>query len=326
MATLKCVRCKISYTCINMSNVGQTEIKQAISLSGIKGFTGNYRELGGGEINNSFLLTLETEDVVLRISKYSDQDSLKREAKALSLLDLDRVPKLIYFDHEKKINGKQWIIESYITGAPIIRPTQGQFKSLGTLLAKVHTVRSPENTPLNLWGLFLESCSAFGSEELLRNHPDEQLRRLVNKAYRVFSELQPRFTDMRMSLIHGDATPSNMLANGDQVSLIDWELSRFNDPMAEFSTIFYEDIEYNRGKWRLMITPEEKVQLFAGYNEAGGAVDEERVRFWINFDKLGASIFLYWRLHDSGREANSDQISQYELDYRNLIASLEKNL
>jgi thiamine kinase-like enzyme len=127
-------------------------------------------------------------------------------------------------------------------------------------------------------------------------------------------------------LIHGDATPSNILIQNDNVSLIDWEFSKYKDPMAEFSTIFYEDMEYNQGKWRVHITVEEKRALYNGYTSAGGEIDEEQIGFWMNFDKLGAAIFLYWRMNHSQRDASAEQKAQYRVDYDNIISSLKQYL
>lgn len=92
--------------------------------------------------------------------------------------------------------------------------------------------------------------------------------------------------------------------------------------MADFSTIYYEDMEYNKGRWRIKIEPEEKTALFAGYEAGGGQIDEQRIRFWIRFDKLGAAIFLYWRINKSKRQTNQLQMDQYKLDYDNLLKSL----
>jgi len=92
--------------------------------------------------------------------------------------------------------------------------------------------------------------------------------------------------------------------------------------MCDFSTIYYEDIEYNKGKWRIKITQDEKKALFSGYITAGGEINEERIKFWIKFDKLGVAVFLYWRIHQSSRTTSDAEVKQYKLDYNNLIASL----
>lgn len=308
-----------------MEKIGKTEIEQAVSAGGLAGYTGEYRELGGGELNDTFLLTCTPDPVVLRVSKYTDQNGLPREAKALALLNSNHVPKLIYFDIESRILGRRWILESYIPGTTVPRLSQKQFASLGSLLAQVHAVKATEGK-LDIWGVFIDSCKRFGDEQFLLSHPDTRLQALVRKAQVAFVEAQPAYDHIQMSLVHGDATPSNVLTIGEEVALIDWEMSSYNDPMAEFATIYYDDIEYNEGKWRIQITPEERAALFSGYAAAGGSIDEDRIRLWMNHDKLGAACFLYWRIHHSGRDAEPHQIAQYERDLANLTASLERNL
>jgi aminoglycoside phosphotransferase (APT) family kinase protein len=299
-------------------------IEQAVQISRLSGYTGNYEPLGGGEINDTYILDCGENKYILRISKYVEQNSLLQEARALKMLDVDRIPKLIYFEANKRIAERQWIIESYISGLSVNRLNEKQYSSLGSLLAQVHATKY--NNGVNIWGCFLDECKMFGDEKSLKNHVDTRLKKIVNISFEYFQEWQPTLDSVNQSLIHGDATPSNALVNGDEVSLIDWEFSKFKDPMAEFSTIYYDDMEYNQGKWRTHITEDEKDALFSGYIRSGGKIDEERIKLWMNFDKLGAAIFLYWRINQSNREATEEQMKQYRFDLNNLIESLEKNL
>lgn len=236
----------------------------------------------------------------------------------------NQIPQLLFFEQDSKIDGYSWILESYIKGQNVDRLNLQQFNSLGTLLARVHQ-SNRQFKEMQLWEKFLQACKTFGDQNDLLNHPDTRLRQLVEFAHDdLFPGFEPKLTNIELTLIHGDATPSNVLVDGPSVGLIDWELSSLSDAMAEFSTIYYEDIDYNKGKWRLKITPEEKQELFEGYRSAGGKIDEERVRFWISFDKLGAAVFLYWRIHESGREADNEQLAQYRADYSSIIDSLEQ--
>ena len=83
------------------TDIELSEIQQAVKLSGLNGFTGKYTELGGGEVNETFILDCGNNKVVLRITKYSDVNNLNQEARALHLLNLEQVPKLIYFSEDQ---------------------------------------------------------------------------------------------------------------------------------------------------------------------------------------------------------------------------------
>lgn len=308
-----------------MSMTDNEIIEQAIEISGLNNYTDRFNRLGGGELNNTYVLELVDNKVVLRIAKHKDQNSLFREANVLRILNLpNQIPQLIYFDQNSKIDERSWIVESFIKGQSVERLNLQQFNSLGKLLAKVHEANR-QSKELQLWDKFLQACKTFGDESYLLSHPDSNLRQLIKVAHdQLFPSFQLKLENIELTLIHGDATPSNVLVSDTSVGLIDWELSSLSDPMAEFSTIYYEDIDYNKGKWRLKIKPEEKRELFEGYRSAGGKIDEERIKFWISFDKLGAAVFLYWRINESGREANIKQLEQYQADYSNIISSLEK--
>jgi aminoglycoside phosphotransferase (APT) family kinase protein len=306
-------------------NIEATDIAHAVEIAGLSGYTGTYKELGGGEINDTFKLELEDRSVILRIAKYEDQISLHREARALGQVHSEAVPQLIFFDKNERLRGRMWILESYIPGESVERLNVAQFRSFGMLLAEVHASYT-ENRKRHLWEELLSNCGEFGDEDFFLQHPDQELRDLITRMQAYCNEWQHKIEDVPSVLVHGDATPSNILVQGDTVALIDWELCGYRDAMSEFSTVFYEDMEYNQGKWRIQIEPEEKESLFAGYREKGGDIDEERVKLWMNHDKMGAAIFLYWRIHDSGRDADDAQMGQYQLDLDNLKASLDRNL
>jgi aminoglycoside phosphotransferase (APT) family kinase protein len=306
------------------ADVSLNEIEQAVELSGLSGFTGKYTELGGGEVNNTFVLDCEDRKVILRVTKYSDVNNLNQEARALSLLDLSQAPKLIYFNPAQRVKQRGWIIESYIDGLQVTSLTISQFEKLGELLAQIHKVKSQNNIHLDFWKNFLDASKHFGNEQALLNHPDAKLNKLIHRAYEYFQSLNSY--SVTPSLVHGDVTLSNMLVNGDEVSLIDWEFSKFKDPLADFSTMYYEDMEYNNGKWRIHIKNDEKTALFDGYTKAGGAIDESRLKVWLNLDKLGAAVYLYWKMYQSGHEIGSESMSQYKVDLDKLTFSLERNL
>jgi aminoglycoside phosphotransferase (APT) family kinase protein len=301
-----------------------SEIEQAVKLSGLDGFTGKYTELGGGEVNETFILDCGNREIILRITKYSDVNNLNQEAKALNLLSISQVPKLIYFNENQRINNRGWILESFVKGKQAGSLTLKQFENFGQLLAEVHKVKSQNPVELDFWANFLDDSQHFGDEQSLLNHPDTKLNNLIRKAHEYFQS-QPPYS-ITPSLVHGDVTLSNMLVDGNNVALIDWEFSKFKDPLADFSTMFYEDMEYNKGRWRIQIKDVERDALFAGYTEAGGVIDEQRLKVWLNLDKLGAAVYLYWKMYQSGHEISPETITQYKIDLENLTSSLEYNL
>jgi Ser/Thr protein kinase RdoA (MazF antagonist) len=303
------------------TDINLSDIRSIVKIAGVNGFNDEFQALGGGEVNDTYKISINDGYAILRIAKDQEQRTLENEARALKLLDSPYIPQLIYFNEHNSIKNRLWILESCIGGTIKPRLTEPQFNKLGQLLAQVHSVKSSERG-VNLWRQFLDNCKSFGDEELLLNHPHEKLKILIRKEYELCKDLQISYNLITPSLIHLDATPSNILVDGDKVGLIDWEFSKFNDSMSDFSTVYYEDVEYNLGKWRIKITSAEKDALFSGYETAGGSISEDRIRFWIQFDKLGAAVFLYWRLNHSKRNTSQIATEQYQFDFENLLASL----
>ncbi|HUB93786.1 MAG TPA: aminoglycoside phosphotransferase family protein [Verrucomicrobiae bacterium] len=307
-----------------LPRISQQDIEGLLNIAGITGFAGRYAPLGSGEGNDTFVLDCEETRLVLRVARYSEISNLANEALALGLLALGQVPRLVYYNESQRINGKAWIIESHIAGTPVDRLDIIQLENLGELLAKVHSVH-PENTvELGFWTEFLKANKRFGDEQAFLAHPDKTLRKLINRA-RDYFQLQKLYT-VQPSLVHGDMSLGNMLVRGSTVSLIDWEFARFTDPMADFSAMFYEDMAYNKGRWRIHITPQEKSALFTGYNKAGGVMDEQRLKAWHIVDKLGGAVYLYWKLNHSGHVITQAQSKQYKEDLDKLFASLGRNI
>jgi aminoglycoside phosphotransferase (APT) family kinase protein len=306
------------------ADIGPKDIQDLLNTAGVTGFTGNYVSLGGGEGNDTFVLDCGVTKLVLRVARYSELNKLGHEARALRLLNLDQVPKLVYFDNSKLINGKAWIIESYVHGKPAESLSTERFERLGELLAKVHSVQLDGSLKLDFWQEFLDTKKPFGDEQAFLNHPNDEMRKLIRRGSDYFQSQE--LYDIQPSLIHGDISLGNMIINGDMVSLIDWEYSRFTDPMADFSTLFYEDMEQKKGKWRIHITGHDKAALFASYTKAGGIVDEERLKAWHNFDKLGGAIYFYWKLNHSGHPITQAQSALYNEELSKVLASLDRNL
>lgn len=302
----------------------QTEIYEAVRISGLGSFTGKFQALGGGEVNDSFLLDCGVQKYILRITRRVGRDTLIKEASALKFLDMPQAPKVIFFDPLQTINGRFWIIESFLPGQTKTRLSVDEFRQLGEIFGKVHAIHDPDAEQLDLRKHFLVSCRSFGTEEDFLNHENERLRKLILWVYEAMRSMQPTVNNIQTALVHGDATPSNILIDDGKVYLIDWEFARFSDPMMEFSTIYYEDMEFNCGKWRVQIRPDEKAALFEGYSAGGGVIDEDRIAFWMAIDKLGAAVYLYWRIHLSGEAISDDQLQQYQLDLENLLVSLER--
>lgn len=307
-----------------MNDTTATIIRHAAERSGLQDYTGAYHELGGGEVNDTYVLSGKNSTYVLRICRYTEYRHLHREAGSLKLLDIPEVPKVLYFNEADKIDGRPWIMETYIEGHRVERLNATQYESFGKLLARIHSISQPTEMAFDYWHEFVVSSKHFGTEHDLLHHPDAHLRALIRSTKKILEQATVNFQLHDLRLTHLDSTPSNILVYGDSVRLIDWEFSGFKDPMADFAASYYDDMEFNQGKWRPMITNKERDALFYGYKSNGGVINQQRLNLWMQLDKLKAAVFLYWRIRQVDRHDPVQLIDQYSHDFENIIASLEQ--
>ncbi|KRR15539.1 tyrosine protein kinase [Bradyrhizobium lablabi] len=84
----------------------------------------------------------------------------------------------------------------------------------------------------------------------------------------------------QVTLVHGDFRNGNLIIGPDGVrAVLDWELAHFGDPMEDLGWICvnswrFGEIDKPAGGFG------SREDLFAGYEEAGGKVDADRVMFW----------------------------------------------
>lgn len=167
----------------------------------------------------------------------------------------------------------------------------------------------------------------YTEDQMLHSLPDKRLLTLCRKSRQWFEVRKPIMQRQQSKkLLHKDITFSNLLVQDDKVFIIDWELRDYGDPMVDFATGFWDNIEFNRGKWRTVLTAEEKTALYAGYQQGGGVLDEQRIDIFTTYDKLGAAIFLCYRLHSPPDDITPQQTAQYQEDFENIITSLQKHI
>jgi aminoglycoside phosphotransferase (APT) family kinase protein len=84
----------------------------------------------------------------------------------------------------------------------------------------------------------------------------------------------------QLTLVHGDFRHGNLIIGPDGLrAVLDWELAHLGDPMEDLGWICvnswrFGEIDKPVGGFG------SREELFAGYDEAGGEVDPDRVRFW----------------------------------------------
>ena len=131
-----------------------------------------------------------------------------------------------------------------------------------------------------------------------------------------------------VTLVHGDFRHGNLIIGSDGVrAVLDWELAHFGDPMEDLGWICVNSWRFGRHDLPVGGFGSREA-LFAGYAEAGGVVDAQRVRFWevLGTLKWGvmcegmAAAYLSGAERHVERAAIGRRASETEIDLLSLLA------
>ncbi|MBX3644048.1 MAG: phosphotransferase family protein [Rubrivivax sp.] len=209
-----------------------------------------------------------------------------------------------------------------IVTEPALANARGRLaRQCGQALARIHRIAPATLPPLR---------RAPPAEELA--HYEAQYRShglrqpVFELALRWLKTHAPAQTaDLR--LVHGDFRNGNLIVGEDGLrAVLDWELAHLGDPMEDLGWLCVTSWRY--GRLELPVggfgTREE---LFAGYAEAGGQVDAERVHYWEVLGSLKWGVICQSMAHSylSGAERNAERAaigrraSEAEIDLLELL-------
>jgi 5-methylthioribose kinase len=197
------------------------------------------RELGGGVSNRVFLVETPSRALVLkqalprlRVAEewLADPERLWRESAAIRLLrpllPAQAVPEVVFEDRAQQVFA--------MTAAPGERTWKTLLMSgdISTTVARnagrIHAALMRSTADADSWIEIFGDLTAFDQLRLdpyyrftARRHP--QWRTLFDAAI-------ARCRERRVSLVHGDWSPKNMMVDGVDVTVIDFEVIHYGDP------------------------------------------------------------------------------------------------
>ena len=213
--------------------------------------------------------------------------------------------------------GRRIVTEPRLAGA-----REGLARQCGQALARIHRIAREQLPPLR--------CAP-PADELA--HYEAQYRSHGQKLP-VF-ELGLRWLKTHapadvapLALVHGDFRNGNLIVGEDGLrAVLDWELAHFGDPMEDLGWLCVHSWRF--GRLELPVGGfGTREQLFAGYADAGGRVDAQRVHYWEVLGTLKWGVICQSMAHAylSGAERNAERAaigrraSEAEIDLLQLLA------
>jgi aminoglycoside phosphotransferase (APT) family kinase protein len=296
--------------------------------------------LSGGAVAESWWFDAITEDnryeLILRLARNSKQimtiyPDKETEAK-IQMVTIDRgvpVPKVYFVLHEEDGIGRGYVMQR-IAGETIPKKILRDEKyasardimahQAGEILFKIHSVDTkllPELTVLSNARQLEDQHSIY--EEIGERHP------MFDYAFRFLRENLPE--DTEPSLVHSDFRNGNLIVGSEGIrTVLDWEMAHLGDPMEYLGWICVNS-------WRFGNIDKpvggfgNREDLYAGYEAAGGKVDEQRVHYWEVFGTLkwGIICLIQAFTHLSGTVRSVElaaigrRVSETELDLVHML-------
>ncbi|ABD08299.1 Aminoglycoside phosphotransferase [Rhodopseudomonas palustris HaA2] len=195
-------------------------------------------------------------------------------------------------------------------------------RQIGTILAGLHGIDSAA-----LPGL--RTISSTQEIELLRAdyRSMDWPRPVFELALRWLADHDPGVSK-QITLVHGDFRHGNLIIGPDGVrAVLDWELAHRGDPMEDLGWVCVNSWRFGEID-RPVGGLGSREEMFAGYQDAGGTVDADRVKFWEVMGTLRWGIMCCGMMqrfrqgpdHSMERAMIGRRSSETEIDLLRLLA------
>jgi thiamine kinase-like enzyme len=198
----------------------------------------NVTEIGKGQNNRNFMISINKKNFVLRINiDPDDPEKTDREFIILNALKNTLIAPIPYYkDTTKKYFNNTLMVTSFIKGRPLIKKDHRTIKNIAKLLAKVHTIN-----PEEIGGIIhLNNKNKYSDPMKIINNriiiikKEQILRRDINVLKQILTEkYAPK--DKLKQLVHGNFWLGNILVDNKEYKLVDFENTTFNDPAIDLA-------------------------------------------------------------------------------------------
>lgn len=256
---------------------------ESYSIGDVKEF----KALGGGYTNSSFLLQTLSAKYILTICEdksWEEIESLTNLLKHLEIHNFNttRVIMNVHQSYLDEYDGRPVYVKKYLDGQNVEKPSSNLISEIGHSIAQLHKIAAPDYLPTNFpYGLdyFNEIINSDISNPFIKWLEDKLLllRQLL-----VF--------DLPNSLVHGDIFSDNMIQkNGRLVAIIDFEESSFYPCVFDLGMAIvgiFADYDFvDLGKAQILIS---------AYQEVRELTRSEKIQLRL-YCVYGAVATAFWR-------------------------------
>ena len=243
--------------------------------------------LASGNHNDNYAIQTKRKNYVLRIENNPQFKNLKKEYTLLKSLKSGLGPKVYLFDKSHKILPHDYFIEEFVEGKYPKKFNDKFIILMAKWLKKLHHQK--------------KSCKKHSMLKAIKpyfrnvkNHKDAIPTETANKIDALFK----RVTDFcrrndgifanrkEASLLHSDLSRENIIYDGKNIRLLDWEFSRYNFP--EWDLVYFMQ--------SLRLNPKQKELLLKTYGCPTSKTGKKRLLIISLLNTCGDIGYSVWRL------------------------------
>lgn len=209
--------------------------------------------LAKGNHNDNYTIETTEKKYVLRIENNPQFKNLKKEYQLLKSLKSGLGPKVYFLDKSHKIVPRDYFIEEFVEGKYPKKLNDKFIISIAKWLKKLHQ----QKKPCKKYSMLKAIKPYFRN---VKNHKDAIPVETTNKIEALFKRVANfcKKNDeifahrKRACLLHSDLSRENIIYDGKNIRLLDWEFSRYDFPEWDI-VYFMQSLELNQKQKELFL-------------------------------------------------------------------------
>jgi len=288
-------------------------------------------KIGKGDYNINYHIQIGNRNLLLRLNIESQSglaNQIVYEYKTLQFLEQYGIaPSPIYLDDSKKHFPYGLLIEEFISGNELIFSIDS-IKRTAKTIAKLHNAPI-KNQDFMKWEDPLREQYNQAKDDLekykKRKVRNEELISLGSDFLTKFEKNLSNFKKdyIPRSLTHTDLNPANIIDNGREVYLLDWEKARIDDPSYDVA-IFFSKLLNLWASPRVLTAEEKKAFLDVYINETNDKTIEERIQNRLILYTLHGVFWAAQRLSDVEESVIDKNLGDQNYERYKKFADLEE--
>lgn len=238
-------------------------LRKVVELA-LKHYELSIKEFHFYDIATNVLFKLHGEDGVMYLMKIFSEESSSYEDNLCEVFMIDQVkensnlivPEVIHTAEGKGVirvdskyteTAKRVIVYKWIDGVELdANETMERFKKLGEITAQLHDATMKVKVPEEVTPKKFDKVYYFKDEKAV--YKEQQYQKFISKEYHEVMDFMVPYVDEKLSalfqkpgmqLIHGDINPWNVLCNGDDVQVIDFEDASYGYPVQDIAIMLF---------------------------------------------------------------------------------------